>query len=130
LFQEVLRVEHFDNASRHGAVAANNMLGSATAFDHPYWFWSDQYSLNLQYAGHAREWDDLVVRGSIDDFDFCAFYISGGLLRAAFGVERGDEVAAARELIARRAAVDRRLLADPYTDLAALVEAGEEVDSS
>lgn len=128
LFNEVLRVEHFDNASRHGATAANNMLGNATVFDQPYWFWSDQYGLNLQYAGHAHEWDDLVVRGSVDDFDFCAIYLNDGLVRAVFGVERGGEVAAVKELISRRAAVDRHRLADPDTDLAELVEAGSEVD--
>ena len=58
LFDEILRVEHFDNASRHAAAAASNMLGNATVFDDPHWFWSDQYDLNLQYAGHAREWDE------------------------------------------------------------------------
>lgn len=129
LFDEVLRVEHFDNASRHAAAAVNNMLGKATVFDNPHWFWSDQYDLNLQHAGHARVWDDVVVRGSVDDFDFCAFYLRDGLIRSVFGVERGDEVAATKELIARKAAVDPRLLADPQTDLVGLAEAYTEMAS-
>ena len=129
LFDEILRVEHFDNASRHAAAAANNMLGNATVFDDAHWFWSDQYDLNLQHAGHAPEWDEMVVRGSVDDFDFCAFYLRDGLIRSVFGVERGDEVAAAKELIARKAEVDPRFLADADSDLVALAEAYAEVAS-
>ena len=47
-----------------GAVAANNILGRDTVFDDAYWFWSDQYDLNLQYTGHATTWDEIAVRGS------------------------------------------------------------------
>jgi 3-phenylpropionate/trans-cinnamate dioxygenase ferredoxin reductase subunit len=119
-------VEHFDNANRHAAAAAANMLGNATVFDDPHWFWSDQYELNLQYAGHARDWDAVVVRGSIDDFNFCAFYLRDGVIRAVFGVDRGGEVAAAKELIAGKAEIDPRLLTDDDTDLDDLVAAHAE----
>ena len=70
-----------------------------------------------------------MVRGSVDDFDFCAFYLRDGLIRSVFGVERGDEVAATKELIARKAEVDPRLLADTDSDLVALAEAYAEVAS-
>jgi 3-phenylpropionate/trans-cinnamate dioxygenase ferredoxin reductase subunit len=126
LFDEMLRVEHFDNANRHAAAAAANMLGNATVFDDPHWFWSDQYELNLQYAGHARDWDTVVVRGSVEDFDFCAFYLRNGVTRAVFGVNRGSEVAAAKELIAGKASIDPRLLKDDDTDLEDLVAAHAE----
>ena len=53
LFGERIRVEHFDNANRQGAAAANNMIGRTTPYDDPHWFWSDQYGHNLQYIGHA-----------------------------------------------------------------------------
>ncbi|TAM92259.1 MAG: hypothetical protein EPN43_02870, partial [Jatrophihabitans sp.] len=45
LFDELIRVEHFDNANKQAAAAANNMLGNPTVFDDPHWFWSDQYDL-------------------------------------------------------------------------------------
>jgi hypothetical protein len=52
-----------------------------------------------------------------------------GLILSVFGVERGDEVAATKELIARKAEVDPRLLADADSDLVALAEAYAEVAS-
>lgn len=122
LFDELIRVEHFDNANRQAAAAAKNMLGSPTIFDDPHWFWSDQYDLNIQHTGHARSWDEVVIRGSVDDLDFCAFYVRGERVRAAFAVERGGEVALARELIAGRVPVDVRQLKDEDMDLSELLE--------
>jgi 3-phenylpropionate/trans-cinnamate dioxygenase ferredoxin reductase subunit len=120
LFGERIRAEHFDSASRQAAVAADAILGGTRAYDDPYWFWSDQYDVSLQYAGHAAGSDEIVIRGSLDDLDFCAFYLREGVLRGAFGIERGGEVAAARELIGQRRAVPASALADEDTDLAEL----------
>jgi 3-phenylpropionate/trans-cinnamate dioxygenase ferredoxin reductase subunit len=120
-----VRVEHFDNASRQAAVAAGNMLGRGTRYEQPHWFWSDQYDVSLQYAGHAAEWDQVVLRGSVADLDFCAFYLRGGTIRAAFGVDRGSDVALARELIAQRRVIESAVLADDDVDLAELAGVGE-----
>src|ERR1700760_2783783 len=38
-----IRVEHFNNAEKHGAAAARSMLGSTAPYDYRYTFWSDQY---------------------------------------------------------------------------------------
>lgn len=125
LYGTRVRAEHSDNATRHAAAAAASMLGAGAPYDEPHWFWSDQFDVSLQYAGHAPRWDEVVVRGSVDELDFCAFYLRDGLLRAAFGCDRGGEVALARELIAQRRAVDAAALADDDTDLAELAIAGE-----
>lgn len=120
-----VRVEHFDNASRQAAAAAASMLGRDTPYDQPHWFWSDQYDVSMQYAGHAPEWDEVVVRGSLEHLDFCAFYLRGGTVRAAFGIDRGSDVALARELIAQRRVIETATLADDDVDLAELAGVGE-----
>ncbi|MEU8245502.1 FAD-dependent oxidoreductase [Nonomuraea sp. NPDC048916] len=117
LYGRHVRVEHFDHASAHGMAAAKNLLGRATPYTAPHWFWSDQFDRNLQYAGHADRWDEIVVRGSLDELDFAAFYLREGRLEAAFGMERGGEVAVARQLIAARVTPDPRVLADEDADL-------------
>lgn len=117
LFGERIRAEHFDNASRQARAAADAMLGRGGAYEDPYWFWSDQYERNLQYTGHARGTDDVVIRGSLDELEFTAFYLRDGVLRAAFAVDRGADVMAAKELVAARARVDPAVLADEDTDL-------------
>lgn len=123
LFDELIRVEHFDNANKQAAAAANNMLGNPTIFDDPHWFWSDQYNLNIQHTGHVRTWDELVIRGSVDELDFCAFYLLDGRIRAAFAIERGTDVALAKELIAGRVQVDARQLKDEEVDLSEMLDA-------
>jgi 3-phenylpropionate/trans-cinnamate dioxygenase ferredoxin reductase component len=125
VFRERMRVEHFDNASRQAAAAARNILGQKVAYDDPHWFWSDQYDVSLQYAGHASAWDEIVVRGSVEDLDFCAFYLRDGLVRAAFGVDRGADVMAAKELITGGVPLPGTLLADEDVDLAELADARE-----
>lgn len=120
LYGRRLRVEHFDNASRQATTAARNMLGEDLVHDDPHWFWSDQFDLNLQQCGHTDGTDSMVVRGSVEAADFTAFYLAGGVLRAAFAVGRGSDVLAAKELIARRASPDPRLLCDEETDLQTL----------
>jgi 3-phenylpropionate/trans-cinnamate dioxygenase ferredoxin reductase subunit len=99
---------------------AKNMVGKPTVYDDPHWFWSDQYGLNLQYSGHAESWDEIVVRGSVEDLDFIAFYLDGGVVRAAFSVERGGEMFLAKELIAAQAKPDLERLRDEDTELAEL----------
>ena len=121
LFGRRLRVEHFDNANKQAMAAAKNLLGKPTVFDDPHWFWSDQYDLNLQHAGHVERWDEIVVRGSVDDLDFIAFYLDGGVVRAAFSVERGGDMHMAKELISAQAEPDPVRLADEDLELAELL---------
>jgi 3-phenylpropionate/trans-cinnamate dioxygenase ferredoxin reductase component len=121
LFDRRMRVEHFDNATRQGAAAALNMLGERTRYDDPHWFWSDQYDHSLQYAGHAEQWDEVVVRGSLEARDFVAFFLLDGRLAGAFALNRGGEIMLTKELLARRIAVDANRLRDEDFDLSSLV---------
>ena len=121
LFGRQLRVEHFDNAVKMGAHAAGAMLGDTAPFDDPHWFWSDQYDVNLQYAGFAFAWDRVVVRGSLEDRDGVAFYLNDGVLLAALGLNRGRDVRRAMKLVAAAVRPDPDELADEDVDLRTLV---------
>ncbi len=120
-----VRVEHYNNAEKMGAAAARSMLGSTAPYDYIHTFWSDQYEHKLEYVGHAATWDDFVVRGSLDEGKLIGFYLSGGLVQAAVGLDRGGdpeldldgEMAACARLVARRARPARALLADEQADL-------------
>jgi 3-phenylpropionate/trans-cinnamate dioxygenase ferredoxin reductase subunit len=120
-----VRVEHYNNAEKHGAAAARSMLGSDAPYDYLYTFWSDQYDHKLEYAGFVTHWDDFVVRGSLEDQKLIGFYLTGGVVRAAVGLDRGDdpeldkdsEMAASAQLVARQAAPSTAALADEGTDL-------------
>jgi 3-phenylpropionate/trans-cinnamate dioxygenase ferredoxin reductase component len=121
IFERHVRVEHFDNAIKHGAAAARNMMGKPERYDDPHWFWSDQYDHNLQYAGDAARWDEIVVRGSTDERSFVAFYLDDGAVLAALGLNRGKDVRRAMKLIRNRTKPDPALLRDEDVDLRTLV---------
>jgi 3-phenylpropionate/trans-cinnamate dioxygenase ferredoxin reductase subunit len=124
-----VRVEHYNNGEKQGAAAARSMLGSDSPYDYVHSFWSDQYEHKLEYVGHATTWDDFVVRGSLEELKLIGFYLSGGQLLAAAGLDRGGDpeldldgdMAACARLVGQRARPDRKLLADEQTDLWSLV---------
>jgi 3-phenylpropionate/trans-cinnamate dioxygenase ferredoxin reductase subunit len=129
VFGQRMRVEHWQNARRQGASAARNMLGKAEPYDEIHWFWSDQYDVNLQYTGFHQRWDDLVVRGSLEERDFVAFYLQGGLLVAAVGVNRGKEIRRSMPLIRARSVLEASALRDESVDLRKLASPATGVGS-
>src|SRR5262249_15650843 len=124
-----VRVEHYNNGEKMGRAAARSMLGSTAAYDYLHTFWSDQYEHKLEYAGHATQWADFVVRGSLEDAGLIGFHLQGGGIRAAAGVDRGgdpeldedSEMAACARLVAQRAQPAPDQLADEGVDLWSLV---------
>ena len=122
LFARRMRVEHWQNAMRHGAHAAKSIMGATDPYTEVHWFWSDQYDANLQYAGHHREWDQLVFRGSVADRSFLAFYVKDGLVDAAVGFNRGKELRRAMAIVKARKPVDPAKLQDEDVDLKSLAD--------
>lgn len=125
-----VRVEHYNNAEKQGAAAARSMLGSDAPYDYIHSFWSDQYDHKLEYVGHATTWDEFVVRGSLAEGRLVGFYLVGGVVRAAVGLDRGgdpeldrdSEMAAAARLVAAQARPARGQLASEQADLWSLAQ--------
>jgi len=123
-----LRVEHYNNAEKQGRAAARAMLGDTRPYDDIHSFWSDQYEDKLEYVGHARTWDQIVIRGSLAKSQFLAFYLSKGIMKAACGLNRGGdpeldadgELRACQGLIRAQVAVSEATLADDQVDLRSL----------
>jgi len=120
-----IRVEHYNNAEKQGAAAARSMLGSTAPYDYLYTFWSDQYEHKIEYVGHVTKWDEFVIRGRLTEAKLIGFYLVGGVVRAAVGLDRGGdpeldldgEMAACARLVAGRARPAPGVLADDRTDL-------------
>lgn len=120
VFERRIRVEHWDNALKQGPTAARNMLGKDEPYEEIPWFWSDQYDTNLQYAGFHTSWDELVVRGSLEERSFVAFYCTEGRVLAAVAVNRGRDLRRTIPLINARRPVEPAKLRDPDIDLRTL----------
>jgi 3-phenylpropionate/trans-cinnamate dioxygenase ferredoxin reductase subunit len=117
VFGRRVRVEHWQNAIKHGQAAALSMMGKGSPYRDTYWFWSDQYESNLQYVGYHTEWDTLVVRGALEDRNFLAFYVKDGRVLATVGIGRGEEVQRCAGLIEAGAPVDPSKLSDERIDI-------------
>jgi 3-phenylpropionate/trans-cinnamate dioxygenase ferredoxin reductase component len=126
-----VRVEHFNNAEKQGRAAARALLGGPASYEYIYSFWSDQYEHKVEYVGYTRIWDRLVVRGSLENRTFLAFYLTQGIMQAACGLNRGgdpeleadSELRACQELIGNRVRLSVDALADERVDLRTLQSA-------
>ena len=81
-----LRIEHWDVAENQGKTAARSMLGSDEPFDVVPYFFSDLADWTwMEYVGPAYEWDEEIVRGSLEDSEFCLWYLKDGRVAGASG---------------------------------------------
>jgi 3-phenylpropionate/trans-cinnamate dioxygenase ferredoxin reductase subunit len=114
------RVEHWQNAIRQGIAAAKSMMGHGAPYHEVHWFWSDQYDINIQYAGFHAEADQIVTRGTPEDGRFITFHLKDSVLIAAVAINRARDLNRAIPLIASKRRLDVSSLADEAVDLRAL----------
>lgn len=112
-----IRVEHWQNALRQGEAAALSMLGKGRPYDEVHWFWSDQYSDNIQVGGRLGSWENAVIRGDVEARRFVAFFLAGGRVHGALAVNLGRDLRRGLPLLKASAEVDPAILADPSADV-------------
>jgi 3-phenylpropionate/trans-cinnamate dioxygenase ferredoxin reductase subunit len=101
-----LRAEHWDVAFNQGKTAALNMLGRDVAHEEIPYFFSDLADwASSEYVGPGS--GDPVIRGSMDDGEFTAFYVDPdtGVVTGALTVGRSDDLDEARRMIREKAAL-------------------------
>jgi 3-phenylpropionate/trans-cinnamate dioxygenase ferredoxin reductase component len=108
-----LRVEHWANALEQGPAAARAMLGQDVTYDRVPYFFSDQYDVGMEYAGHADPGDEVVFRGDPATREFIAFWLRDGRVAAGMNVNVWDVNEHIQELVRSGATVDEARLTDP-----------------
>jgi 3-phenylpropionate/trans-cinnamate dioxygenase ferredoxin reductase subunit len=119
-----LRVEHWDVAMQQGQHAAGNLLGEDRDYEVVPYFFSDLADwASLEYVGPAADWDQEVWRGDRDAGEFSVWYLKDGRVAGALSVDRSEDLAEARRLLADRVDVSRarERIADPDSDLSEIV---------
>jgi 3-phenylpropionate/trans-cinnamate dioxygenase ferredoxin reductase subunit len=119
-YERRLRTEHWANAKFQGAAAGRSMIGDTTPYDRIPYFYSDQYDLGMEYTGWASPSDRLVVRGSLADRQFVAFWLAEGRVVAGMNVNVWDVGKPIERLIRSRAVVDPDVLVDASVAIDAL----------
>jgi 3-phenylpropionate/trans-cinnamate dioxygenase ferredoxin reductase component len=95
-----LRIEHWEVARAQGAAVAGYLQGASEPYDEVPYFWSDLADwCTLEYVGPAAQWDQEVVRGSLESGEFTIYYLTGGRVSGALTVGRSEDLDRARELM-------------------------------
>lgn len=96
-----IHVEHWDVAMQQGMHVARAMLGEEADYDVVPYFFSDLADwASLEYVGPAQDWDEEVWRGDREAGEFSVWYLKDGKVAGCLSVERSEELAKAREMLA------------------------------
>lgn len=117
------RCESWENANNQAQIAAAAMLGLPLPLPLPLlpppWFWSDQYSDNLQFIGDMRG-DDWLCRGNPETQKAIWFNLQNGVLIGAVTLNQGREIRPIRKWIQSGKTFDAKLLIDENIALKSL----------
>ena len=107
-----LRVEHWDVAKKHAAVAAAVVAGEDASWDAAPYFFTDQYDLGMEYVGNPgpEGFDRVVVRGDTDassSLRFTAFWLRGDQVVAGMQANDWDATDEIRRLVGTTVDVGR-----------------------
>lgn len=117
-----LRLESVQNAIDMAETVAANIMGAAQPYAPVPWFWSDQYDAKLQIAGLNAGYDRVAVRRGAGGAQ-AHWYFAGDRLLAVDAMNDGRAYMVGKRLIETRRSPGAELLADPETDLRALLRA-------
>ncbi len=83
------RIEHWVVAQRQAQSAVRNWLGTGPdSFRDIPFFWSRHFGLTIRYVGHASDFDEISVDGSVSDKDATIGYLCEGEVRAVATIGR------------------------------------------
>jgi 3-phenylpropionate/trans-cinnamate dioxygenase ferredoxin reductase subunit len=102
-----IRVEHWDNAIRQGKLAAASILDLPDRYDWQPYFYTDQFTLGMEYVGYADPADDVTIRGDLAGGEFITFWQRDGVVTAAMNVNVWDVNDDLRALVGRRIEPER-----------------------
>ena len=106
---QLMRLEHWTNATEQGVHAARRLLGNVEPFAPVPFVWSDQYDRKIQTVGIVSAEPDVqvhVAHGALDERQFVALFGRGGRLLGALGFNRPRFVMQYRRIISGRGTWD------------------------
>jgi NADPH-dependent 2,4-dienoyl-CoA reductase/sulfur reductase-like enzyme len=112
-----IRLESWQNAQNQALAVAGVLCGESAAYAEIPWLWSDQYNLNLQYAGLPTGSTGEIIRGAPESGTFSIFSTLGARVIAVCGFNAPKDVAIGKRLIAGAQEIDSAKLADTGFDL-------------
>jgi 3-phenylpropionate/trans-cinnamate dioxygenase ferredoxin reductase component len=118
-----IRVEHWANARRQGAVAAKAMRGHDAVDVRPSYFFTDQYDLSMEYTGDIGPagYDRVIFRRYEDPRQVIVFWLHDQRVQAGMNIDIWDVAEDIERLILSARPIDADDLADPAIPFASLL---------
>lgn len=88
-----VRIEHWRVAQQHARAAARAMAGGGDPEPLVPFFWTYHFDQNFNYLGHPQSWDEMVMTGTPDKYEFIALLCKHGFVAGALGCGRDTELA-------------------------------------
>jgi len=108
---ELVRIEHWQVAVRHGQAVARAMLGMPSARRDVPFFWSQHHDVTLGYVGHAERFGAPEIHGDLDARDAHVIYRDGTQVKAVLTIGRDHLALEVDAAMARGEPVDAVLRA-------------------
>jgi 3-phenylpropionate/trans-cinnamate dioxygenase ferredoxin reductase component len=117
-----IRVEHWANARRQGAVAAKAMLDQDAVDVRPSYFFTDQYDLSMEYTGDIGPagYDHVIFRRYPDSRQVIVFWLYEQRIQAGMNINIWDVAGDIEQLITSGRPINADDLADPAIPLTSL----------
>ena len=116
-----LRLESVPNAIDMAECVADNMLGAELSYVPQPWFWSDQYDVKLQIAGLNTGYTRVITRPGDGEGSTSFWYYAGDRLLAVDAMNDARAYMVGKRLIDAGKSPSAKAVADPATDLKALL---------
>ena len=117
-----IRLESWENAQNQAICAAKAMLGSTEPYSEIPWFWSDQFSANIQLMGLPDDWDETALRGNRSTGEFIEFYLKDGKIQGAAAVNNARDLRFTRRMMTSGKSFQAASLSDPTVKLQKLLK--------
>ena len=118
IYDKHVRLESVPNATEQAKTVAAHINGTPKPYNSLPWFWSDQFDLKLQIAGLSTGYDDVVIRGDIENSrSFAAYYFKGDKFIAVDAVNAPRDFMFGKMSLTKGVNLSKSLLSDETTDL-------------
>jgi len=91
MFNKRVRVEHWDVARGQGLRAGRNMAGEAKPYTAIPLFFSKLFGMHFMVLGDLSNWDEAILRGSLETEHFAYFYFHEGALVGTLATGRFED---------------------------------------
>ncbi|XP_068122105.1 apoptosis-inducing factor 3-like [Hyperolius riggenbachi] len=92
-------IGHWQMAHSHGRIAALSMLNQHIPVNSVPFFWTSLLGKNIRYAGFGEGYTEIVMKGSLEELKFLAFYLKDNVVIAVASMNFDPIVSQVAEIL-------------------------------